>query len=417
MTVGSAETAVEATFTATLPASPEVPETTIGHLPHNAKPAHTHFRFRSSIKDSTFNCSLDGGAPQSCRSPQDYRNLEPGRHVFRVAATAPNGQTDASPARARFQDQNLGTKRGAMTKARSGPDERQTPDIRRALALMIATATAAAGALALAPAANGATLYSNLAGGGSDSSGTGQVDTTAQRIAQPFVASASGTARLVGFYGVSYLNSPATVSISIYSNNAGQPGTALATGAQAVIGDSSTAVPTCTALSGVGGAPLPSLTAGQTYWAVFQTYHNTAFWSTASQGGGAPKVSSNSGASWGAATSQHAQSSSTTARPASPTSRRSRSQTRTRTPSSATCTPSRAARAFRRCRQPTHGVAELKLTAGSFSAVAERAPEHVQAPQWRAGGPSAGRHPSHSQRPLAAAPAASSSCTSPASRP
>ena len=172
----------------------------------------------------------------------------------------------------------------------------------RRLPFIVATVAPLAVTLALAPAANGATLYSNLAGGGSDSSGTGQVDTTAQRIAQPFVATASGTASLVGFYGVSYLNAPATVSIQIYSNVGGLPGTALATGAQAVIGDSSTAVPTCTALSGVGGGPLPSLTAGQTYWAVFRTLQNTAFWSTASQGGGAPKVSSNSGASWGAAT-------------------------------------------------------------------------------------------------------------------
>ncbi len=155
--------------------------------------------------------------------------------------------------------------------------------------------------LATAPAASGATLYSNLAGGGSDSSGTGQVDSTLQRIAQPFVPTASGTASLVGFYGVSYLNSPATVSIQIYSNIGGSPGQALATGAPAVIDADSDAVPTCTTLTAIGGGALPVLTAGQTYWAVFRTLSNTAFWSAASQGGGAPKVSSNSGASWTAA--------------------------------------------------------------------------------------------------------------------
>jgi hypothetical protein len=158
----------------------------------------------------------------------------------------------------------------------------------------------AAGTLALAPAANGATLYSNLAGGGSDISGTGQINNAPDRIAQPFVPTQSGAAHLVGFYGVSYLNHPATVSISIYSNstdNGGQPGTLLATGAQAVIGDSSTSVPTCTALNA-----FPALSAGQTYWAVFQTYNQTAFWSTASQGGGTPKTSSDSGAHWPAAT-------------------------------------------------------------------------------------------------------------------
>jgi len=173
--------------------------------------------------------------------------------------------------------------------------------MRPVLALIAMAVAVPSGALALAPAASGATLYSNLSGSGQDSSATGQVDTTAQRIAQPFVATASGTARLVGFYGVSYLNQPATVSIQIHSNNNGEPGPALATGASAVIDADSDLSPTCTALTGIGGSPLPALTAGQTYWAVFRTQSNTAFWSRASQGGGAPKISSNNGASWGAA--------------------------------------------------------------------------------------------------------------------
>jgi hypothetical protein len=89
------------------------------------------------------------------------------------------------------------------------------------------------------------------------------------------------------------------VSISLYSNNTvngGQPGTLLATGAQTVIGDSSTSVPTCTALNAT-----PALNAGTTYWAVFQTYQNTAFWSQASQGGASPRMSFDNGGTWGAA--------------------------------------------------------------------------------------------------------------------
>jgi hypothetical protein len=152
-------------------------------------------------------------------------------------------------------------------------------------------------AFALVPAAHGAALYSNVGTSGGDSSGTGQIDTTAQRIGQPFVATASGTARLVGFYGVSYLNAPATVSVSLYSDNGNQPGTLLATGAQAVIDDTSDGSPTCTTLSAA-----PALTAGTKYWAVFQTYSNTAFWSTASLNAGqpSPKTSANSGTTWAA---------------------------------------------------------------------------------------------------------------------
>jgi hypothetical protein len=187
-------------------------------------------------------------------------------------------------------------------KARSGRNARGRWGVRRALALTIAAAVVPTGALALAPAASGATLYSNLSGGGADSSGTGEVVPPAQRIAQPFVATASGTARLVGFYGVSYLNQPSVVSIQLHSNNNGDPGPVIATGAPTVVDADSDAVPTCTALSGVGGAPLPALSVGQTYWAVFQAQSNPAFWSTASQGGGAPKRSSNSGASWATTT-------------------------------------------------------------------------------------------------------------------
>ena len=119
--------------------------------------------------------------------------------------------------------------------------------------------------LALAPAANGASLYSNLAGGGADSSGTGQVDLQTQRLAQPFVATASGTPRLAGFYGVSYLNAPATVSTSIYTNSGGQPGFAMYTGAQATIDDTSDGSPTCTVLTDAQpfGEPAGPLTAGQ----------------------------------------------------------------------------------------------------------------------------------------------------------
>ena len=159
--------------------------------------------------------------------------------------------------------------------------------------------------LALAPAANGASLYSNLAGSGADSSGTGQVDLQTQRLAQPFVATASGTPRLAGFYGVSYLNAPATVSISIYTNNGGQPDMTqlIATGGQATIDDTSDGSPTCTVLTDnhlFGENAL--LTAGQTYWAVFRTHtNNTAFWSSASQGGLSPRMSGNSGATWAAA--------------------------------------------------------------------------------------------------------------------
>jgi hypothetical protein len=85
------------------PGAPATPETTIGHFPENPKRDHTHFRFRSSIAGSAFTCQLDKEEPEPCKSPQDYRDLEPGRHVFRVFATSPQGVDDPTAAKARFR--------------------------------------------------------------------------------------------------------------------------------------------------------------------------------------------------------------------------------------------------------------------------------------------------------------------------
>jgi hypothetical protein len=46
---------------------------------------------------STFECSLDGGAFQSCASPKTYDALAEGAHTFRARATDPAGNTDPTP--------------------------------------------------------------------------------------------------------------------------------------------------------------------------------------------------------------------------------------------------------------------------------------------------------------------------------
>jgi hypothetical protein len=166
----------------------------------------------------------------------------------------------------------------------------------RALALMTASAMAVAGALALAPAAKGATLYSNLEDGFVNSA---HETTQTQWLAQPFVPTSSGTARVASFYAVSYLNQTTTVSVSIHSHstaNGGQPGSLLATGSQAPIDADTESAPTCTALSGT-----PALNAGQTYWAVMRSHSSfTGNWLFSSGGGEAPKVSTDSGGAWSA---------------------------------------------------------------------------------------------------------------------
>ncbi len=51
------------------------------------------FAFASSESDSTFECSLNGGAFESCSSPKSYSNLSDGEHAFEVRATDAAGNT------------------------------------------------------------------------------------------------------------------------------------------------------------------------------------------------------------------------------------------------------------------------------------------------------------------------------------
>ena len=55
--------------------------------------------FSSSQANSTFECSLDGGAYRACRSA-DPLSVTPGPHTFSVRAIGPNGLTDGTPAAA-----------------------------------------------------------------------------------------------------------------------------------------------------------------------------------------------------------------------------------------------------------------------------------------------------------------------------
>jgi len=52
----------------------------------------------ASDTDATYQCSLDGGAYQSCDSTVTYDGLEKGTHTFAARATDADGDTDPSPA-------------------------------------------------------------------------------------------------------------------------------------------------------------------------------------------------------------------------------------------------------------------------------------------------------------------------------
>jgi glucose/arabinose dehydrogenase len=79
------------------PAPPASPTLDV-HPPKRTDAAAARFEFESTTSGVGYACKLDGGELAPCRSPRVYKNLKPGRHVFRVFAEAPGGRTEYSPA-------------------------------------------------------------------------------------------------------------------------------------------------------------------------------------------------------------------------------------------------------------------------------------------------------------------------------
>jgi glucose/arabinose dehydrogenase len=68
---------------------PEVSATFLGKHPRKATRATAaRFTFSSTEAAASFRCKLDAKAIASCHSPKVYKRLEPGRHTFKVWATA-----------------------------------------------------------------------------------------------------------------------------------------------------------------------------------------------------------------------------------------------------------------------------------------------------------------------------------------
>lgn len=62
-----------------------------GHPAKRTESKVARFVFSVSRRDFLFRCQLDGGAYRRCRSPQEYRHLKPGWHVFRLLVVDADG--------------------------------------------------------------------------------------------------------------------------------------------------------------------------------------------------------------------------------------------------------------------------------------------------------------------------------------
>lgn len=72
---------------------PDVTPPTTAIVSASTSGSSASFQFTSSEPGSTFSCSLDGAAYETCTSPRAYSGLGPGDHAFAVRSTDPAGNT------------------------------------------------------------------------------------------------------------------------------------------------------------------------------------------------------------------------------------------------------------------------------------------------------------------------------------
>jgi glucose/arabinose dehydrogenase len=86
-----------------VPQGPSVhraPQTKLGRHPlARTRARNARFSFTTDEPGADFRCRLGRAPYVPCKSPSRYRNLKPGRHVFRVFAVDPQGDADPTPAK------------------------------------------------------------------------------------------------------------------------------------------------------------------------------------------------------------------------------------------------------------------------------------------------------------------------------
>ena len=84
-----------------VPPAPDTtaPQTTITKGPkHKTTKRKATFVFAASEAGTTFRCKVDKKKWKSCTSPKKLKNLDVGKHKFKVFATDAAGNVDATPA-------------------------------------------------------------------------------------------------------------------------------------------------------------------------------------------------------------------------------------------------------------------------------------------------------------------------------
>jgi hypothetical protein len=85
-------------------ADTDPPQTKIKKAPKGKIDADTvKVKFKSDEPNSSFECKFDRKPYKPCESPKKLKNLDRGKHKFKVRATDAAGNTDDSPAKAKFK--------------------------------------------------------------------------------------------------------------------------------------------------------------------------------------------------------------------------------------------------------------------------------------------------------------------------
>jgi hypothetical protein len=80
------------------------PQTTITKAPpKKTEKEKAKLKFTSSEPGSTFECKLDKGRYKRCASPRKLKNLDDGKHKFRVRAVDSAGNADPTPDKAKWK--------------------------------------------------------------------------------------------------------------------------------------------------------------------------------------------------------------------------------------------------------------------------------------------------------------------------
>jgi hypothetical protein len=225
--------------------------------------ANPQFTFSTDEPGATFQCSVDGGAATACSSPKTTTGLAPGQHTVTIVSTftvptpAPTNTAQPTISGTTQQGQKLtadpGTWTGSPTYSYEWQDctsagctnisgatgstyTLQASDVGKTVDVIVTGMNAGGTASATSAETNTVTASASTAVLVGDQSVASMADSNPVGLAQAFAytASASGTTTDAHVY-VDTGNAATSLMVGVYNDNAGKPGSLIASGSSEVL--------------------------------------------------------------------------------------------------------------------------------------------------------------------------------------